>query len=148
MGPGSRGGPSRGEGILMQIAPAFIGGLGTQELFLIFVVVLLLFGPKRLPEIARSLGKVFEQFRDASQDFKDQVMKLDEEPLPPPPTLDVEATESTDIPDVYETAATESTVPEAASPETPVSEPTPPDAGGSPMEDEQKTAEGPHDPAG
>jgi TatA/E family protein of Tat protein translocase len=73
----------------MQMTPAVAflgGGIGPGELVVIAVVVLLLFGPKRLPEIARTLGRVFDQFRRASQDFKDEVMRIDQPPaaLPPP----------------------------------------------------------------
>jgi len=42
-----------------------IGGIGVQELVLIFAIVLLLFGAKRLPEIARSLGKGIRDFKGA-----------------------------------------------------------------------------------
>ncbi len=51
---------------------------GTGEIIVLFLVVLLLFGPRRLPEIARTIGKVFDQLRKASQDFRDQVMRLDD----------------------------------------------------------------------
>jgi len=55
----------------------FSGGPGPGELGLIFLVVLIVFGPKRLPAIARSLGKVIADLRHASQDFKDQIMSMD-----------------------------------------------------------------------
>jgi len=45
-----------------------IGGIGIQELLLIFAVVLLLFGAKRLPEIARSMGKGIREFKTAIKD--------------------------------------------------------------------------------
>lgn len=54
------------------------------ELFLIFGVVLLLFGPKRLPEIARMIGRAMIELRRASLEFKDQVMRMDEEPVEKP----------------------------------------------------------------
>jgi sec-independent protein translocase protein TatB len=54
------------------------------ELFLIFGAVLLLFGPKRLPEMARMIGRAMAQLRRASFEFRDQVMRLDEEPLDKP----------------------------------------------------------------
>lgn len=46
-------------------------GIGFQELLLIFLIVLLLFGSSRLPEIARSLGKAIREFKKASRDIKD-----------------------------------------------------------------------------
>jgi sec-independent protein translocase protein TatA len=44
--------------------------LGGPEIFLILVVVLLLFGGKRLPELARSLGKGLAEFRRATQEVQ------------------------------------------------------------------------------
>jgi len=45
-------------------------GIGIQELAIIFVVALLIFGPKRLPELARTLGKGLAEFRRASTDLR------------------------------------------------------------------------------
>ena len=56
------------------------GAPGAGEIILIFVVILLLFGPKRLPEIARMIGRTLDELRKASQDFKDQIMAIDEDP--------------------------------------------------------------------
>ena len=47
-----------------------MGGLGTTEIILIFLVVLLVFGAKRIPEIARGLGKGIREFKDATTDIK------------------------------------------------------------------------------
>ena len=47
--------------------------LGGGELLLILVAVLLLFGPKKLPELAQGLGKGLRQFRKAQQDFSEQI---------------------------------------------------------------------------
>ncbi|MBN1521950.1 MAG: twin-arginine translocase TatA/TatE family subunit [Candidatus Aureabacteria bacterium] len=44
---------------------------GAGELVLIFLIVLLLFGAKRLPEIARSLGKAIREFKKAGKDIQD-----------------------------------------------------------------------------
>jgi len=44
----------------------FIGGLGATEIILILVVLLLFFGGKRIPELARGLGKGIREFKDAS----------------------------------------------------------------------------------
>ena len=44
--------------------------LGTGELILIFLVILLLFGAKRLPELARGLGKGINEFKDAVETSK------------------------------------------------------------------------------
>jgi len=46
------------------------GSIGLPELILIFVVALLLFGPRKLPDIGRSLGRALGEFRRASNDLK------------------------------------------------------------------------------
>jgi sec-independent protein translocase protein TatB len=45
-------------------------GLGTSELLLILVVALIIFGPRKLPQLSRQLGKSLADFRRASEDFK------------------------------------------------------------------------------
>ena len=46
------------------------GSIGLPELVLIFIVALLLFGPRKLPEIGRTIGKALGEFRRASNDLK------------------------------------------------------------------------------
>ncbi len=46
------------------------GPLGLPELILIFVVALLLFGPRRMPQVGRSIGRALGEFRRASNEFK------------------------------------------------------------------------------
>ena len=46
------------------------GTIGMPELILIFVVALLLFGPRKMPQIGRSIGRALGEFRRASNDFK------------------------------------------------------------------------------
>lgn len=46
------------------------GTLGGPELLLILVIALIVFGPRKLPEIGKSLGKMMVEFRRASNDFK------------------------------------------------------------------------------
>ena len=46
------------------------GSLGIPELILIFIVALLVFGPKRLPEIGRTLGKALGEFKKATDELK------------------------------------------------------------------------------
>lgn len=48
-------------------------GLGPWELLVIFAVILLLFGAKRLPEIARGLGKGISEFKSAVKDTTDEI---------------------------------------------------------------------------
>jgi sec-independent protein translocase protein TatA len=50
-------------------------GIGLPEMIVILVVVLLVFGPKKLPEIGRSLGKAIKGFQDASSEFQSEFKK-------------------------------------------------------------------------
>lgn len=52
--------------------------LGIQELIVIFIVALIVFGPKRLPELGRTLGKFVLEARKALQDVKTQINSGDE----------------------------------------------------------------------
>ncbi|MFM7589402.1 MAG: twin-arginine translocase TatA/TatE family subunit [Bacteroidota bacterium] len=49
--------------------------LSSGELILIFAVILLLFGAKRIPELARGLGKGIREFKDASSGIKREIEK-------------------------------------------------------------------------
>jgi sec-independent protein translocase protein TatA len=49
-----------------------IFGIGLPEMALIFIVALLIFGPKKLPEIGRSLGKAIRSFQEASKEFESE----------------------------------------------------------------------------
>ena len=60
-------------------------GIGMPELLVILVVALIVLGPKRLPEIARSLGKGMAEFRKASSEFQRTISASLEEPAPAPP---------------------------------------------------------------
>jgi sec-independent protein translocase protein TatA len=52
-----------------------LGSIGMPELILIFIVALIVFGPKKLPEIGKSLGKGLAEFKKASDDFKQSIQK-------------------------------------------------------------------------
>lgn len=58
---------------------AFLGTLGTQEMVLIFLILLLLFGAKKLPQLARGIGKSVGEFRKAREEFEDEIRKGGEE---------------------------------------------------------------------
>jgi TatA/E family protein of Tat protein translocase len=47
-----------------------MGPVGVQEMIVIFILALLLFGPKKLPELGRTIGKALTEFRRASNDLK------------------------------------------------------------------------------
>ena len=52
-----------------------IFGIGLPEMAVITIVALLVFGPKKLPEIGRSLGKTLRSFQDASKEFETEFKK-------------------------------------------------------------------------
>jgi TatA/E family protein of Tat protein translocase len=62
--------------------------IGLQELVLIFVIALLVFGPKNLPQLGKSLGRAMREFRKASDEFRSTIetnLKINEvDPLPDP----------------------------------------------------------------
>jgi sec-independent protein translocase protein TatB len=60
-------------------------GIGMTELLVILVVALIVFGPTRLPELARSLGRAMAEFRRASTDLRQTFRESVEEPKPEPP---------------------------------------------------------------
>ncbi len=72
-----------------------MGGIGQQELILLMAFALIFFGAKKLPEIARGIGKGMSEFRKAARDIQveinrevDQVKNLNplkESTTPPPP---------------------------------------------------------------
>jgi TatA/E family protein of Tat protein translocase len=49
------------------------GSIGPAELVLIFVIALLVFGPKKLPEIGRSVGKALREFKKTSEEIKGRI---------------------------------------------------------------------------
>lgn len=64
-----------------------IGDVGGGEVLVILAAILMLFGGKRLPSIARSLGKTSEELRRAAESFREQLLNADRDPDPqrPPP---------------------------------------------------------------
>lgn len=52
---------------------AFLGGLGGWEILLIMLVILIFFGAKKIPELARGLGKGIREFKDATTEIKDEI---------------------------------------------------------------------------
>lgn len=82
--------------------------LGMPEMIFLFVLALIIFGPKKLPEIGRQVGRALNEFKRASNEFKAQIeteiANLDKEPtpqiLPPsqPPVGAVATGELVDLP--------------------------------------------------
>jgi TatA/E family protein of Tat protein translocase len=71
------------------------GSIGPAELILIFVVALLVFGPKKLPEIGRSVGKAIREFKKTSEEIKGRIEE------------EIEASEVKDVARTLETEAKE-----------------------------------------
>ncbi len=82
------------------------GSIGMPELIIIFVIALIIFGPRKLPELGRSLGRSLSEFKRASNELKstlEEEIRLDEQRAtldaskpavpptvtPPPPIADV-----------------------------------------------------------
>lgn len=57
----------------------FIGGLGAGELIIIALVILLLFGGKKIPELMRGLGKGVRSFKEGLNEAKEEANKIKEE---------------------------------------------------------------------
>ena len=53
-------------------------GLGPMEIGVILFIILLLFGAKKLPELARGFGKGIKEFKKASSDIKDEINNIDD----------------------------------------------------------------------
>lgn len=58
---------------------AFLGPIGGPEMIMIFVVILLLFGAKKLPELARGVGKSMGEFKKARDEFEREITRSEEE---------------------------------------------------------------------
>ena len=59
-----------------------MGSLGMQEIIIIFVLALIVFGPRKLPELGKSLGKGLAEFKKASNELKqtwEEEVRLDKE---------------------------------------------------------------------
>jgi TatA/E family protein of Tat protein translocase len=84
------------------------GSIGMQELIIIFVIALIIFGPRRLPELGKSLGRSIGEFKRASNDLRntlEEEIRVDEQrqtktAAPPsgPAASDSQTTPSADAP--------------------------------------------------
>lgn len=65
-----------------------MGPIGVPELIILLVVALIVFGPRKLPELGRSLGKSIGEFKRASNELRntlDEEIRSEERKAPPPP---------------------------------------------------------------
>ena len=58
-------------------------GLGGTELLVLFVIILLIFGPSQIPKMARGIGQALREFRKAQREISDEIQR--EEPPAKPP---------------------------------------------------------------
>jgi TatA/E family protein of Tat protein translocase len=79
-----------------------MGNVGFPELIIIFTIALIIFGPRKLPELGRSLGKSLAEFKKASNELKstlDEEIRLEErrsaERQEPPRAIDAATIQST-----------------------------------------------------
>lgn len=73
-------------------------GLGAPELIVIFVIALIVFGPKKLPELGKSLGKGLAEFKRASNELQrtlEEEVRLDDQKKAPPAPLQIGASPET-----------------------------------------------------
>jgi sec-independent protein translocase protein TatA len=93
-------------------------GIGMPELIIILVIALLVIGPHKLPELARSLGKGLAEFKKASEDFqrniREESLKLEEKEAAAKEAAAKEAAAKEAVP--HELSATEKAHVEAAAP--------------------------------
>jgi sec-independent protein translocase protein TatA len=65
-------------------------GFGGQELGIILIIILVVFGPSQIPKMARSLGQAMREFKKAQREIQDEIDRPDVPPTPPesktPPT--------------------------------------------------------------
>ena len=90
---------------------AFLQNLSSWEIVLIFLVVLLFFGAKRLPDLFRSLGKSVKEFKSATSGIEEDIrsaMESEEPVVKPTPAAKVERKSVADTPTSSETATEES----------------------------------------
>jgi len=67
---------------------SFLGGsMSGGEIMIVFIAILLMFGSKNVPNIARTIGKSLETFRKASRGITDEIMRADMKDEPPPARL-------------------------------------------------------------
>ncbi len=69
----------------MTACPAFVPGMtGWSEVLLVLALALILFGPKRLPEIAEAMGKSIRKFKAATREATDEVQREFKDPVDGP----------------------------------------------------------------
>src|SRR5262245_44537188 len=84
--------------------------IGLQELVVIFVIALLVFGPKNLPQLGRALGRAMREFRRASDEFRSTIetnLQINEPDPVPTPAADQAAAAESAAPATWGTTTTD-----------------------------------------
>ena len=68
-----------GSNLLTQLPLGLIPSIGWQETLLVFAIILFIFGPQKLPEIAESLGKSIRKFKSATREIKSDIESDDQQ---------------------------------------------------------------------
>ena len=105
-----------------------MNGMSFSETIFLFFLALIVFGPKKLPEIARTVGKALNEFRRASNEFKAQIeqeisnleVEKHQTILPPSPTPEGVTSRTLNAPEPAATLAASSEEPAAATEPPPV----------------------------
>ncbi len=63
---------------IYSLIPLFLGSLGTGEIIIIALVILLIFGGKKIPELMRGVGKGVRNFKEGVNGVKEEIEKTDE----------------------------------------------------------------------
>ena len=61
------------------LIPLFLGNLKGYEIAIIFVIILLLFGGKKIPELMKGIGKGVHSFRQGMEEAKKEINKIDDD---------------------------------------------------------------------
>ncbi|MCS6242404.1 MAG: twin-arginine translocase TatA/TatE family subunit [Opitutus sp.] len=80
---------------------AFIGDIGGGEIILVFLVVLMLFGGEKMPELARSLGKALREIKKATSGVEEQLKQAMAEAPPKPRPAPTASLPAASLPPVY-----------------------------------------------
>ena len=68
----------------MIFQPILLGVLGTQEIILIVIAILIMFGGRKIPELMRGLGKGIREFNDAKSNVRKEIEESTPNDTPPP----------------------------------------------------------------
>lgn len=69
---------------------------GGQEMIVVFLIVLLLFGAKKLPQLARGIGKSMGEFKRAREEFEHEITRAEDDTTSKPAAKSAPHTESSD----------------------------------------------------